>query len=191
MGLERAARVLSRVGVLVVAAPFAARAEGAPSIEARPMLGAMHTHNVAGLAVILGLILFATILSLVYLRERVGWMRKERALQDELTDLRGAHDRAEMLLHSERQVLVAWAGRGEPMIVGDPAFAQDLRNQDLRNPDLRNQELRGYEAWGQDPQGLRAARGTCSPSAPGSPLRTRSCSRRRWRPCASAAPASG
>ncbi|MEN3211485.1 PAS-domain containing protein [Methylorubrum populi] len=158
MGLERAARVLSRVGVLVVAAPFAARAEGAPSIEARPMLGAMHTHNVAGLAVILGLILFATILSLVYLRERVGWMRKERALQDELTDLRGAHDRAEMLLHSERQVLVAWAGRGEPMIVGDPAFAQDLRNQDLRNQDLRNQDLRnqdlrGYEAWGQDPQG--------------------------------------
>ncbi|MEQ4599161.1 MAG: two-component sensor histidine kinase, partial [Methylobacteriaceae bacterium] len=127
MGLERAARALSRVGVLVVAAPVAALAEGAPSIEARPMLGAMQTHNVAGLAVVLGLILFATILSLVYLRERVGWTRKERALQDELAHLRGAHDRAEMLLHSERQVLVAWAGRGEPSIVGDAGFAQDLR----------------------------------------------------------------
>ena len=122
------------------------------------MLGAMHTHNVAGLAVVLGLILFATILSLVYLRERVSWTRKERVYQDELAQLRGAHDRAEMLLHSERQVLVAWAGRGEPMIVGDPGFAQDLRNQDLRSQDLRNQDprnqdLRGYEAWGQDPHG--------------------------------------
>ncbi|CAO4181200.1 ATP-binding protein [Methylorubrum populi] len=130
MGLERAARVLSRVGVLVAVAPVAATAAGDPSAEMGPMLGSMHTHNVAGLAVILGLILFATILSLVYLRERVGWMRRERLLQDELTQLGGAHDRAEMLLHSERQVLVAWAGRGDPAVIGDAGFAQDLRSQD-------------------------------------------------------------
>ena len=163
MGLERAARVLSRVGVLIVAAPVAAFAEGAPSIEARPMLGAMQTHNVAGLAVVLGLILFATILSLVYLRERVSWTRKERVYQDELAQLRGAHDRAEMLLHSERQVLVAWAGRGEPSIVGDAGFAQDLR-QDLRSQDARGSQgnsrhLLTFGTWltPQDAQLLEAA----------------------------------
>ena len=142
MGLERAARALPRFGILAAAAPVAALAEGLPSIEARPMLGPMQTHNVAGLAVILGLVLFATILSLVYLRERVGWLRKERALQDELARLDGAHDQAEMLLHAERQVIVAWAGRGEPMIVGDAGFAQDLRNQDPRGQDA---SLRGPE----------------------------------------------
>ena len=164
MGLERAARVLSRVGVLVVAAPVAALAEGAPSIEAKPMLGAMQTHNVAGLAVVLGLILFATILSLVYLRERVSWTRKERVYQDELAQLRGAHDRAEMLLHSERQVLVAWAGRGEPAIVGDAGFAQDLRGQDLRGQDARgiqggSRHLLTFGMWltPQDAQLLEAA----------------------------------
>ena len=145
MGLERAARALARVGVLVIAAPLAAAAEGAPSGGAGSMLGPMHTHNVAGLAVLIGLTVFATILSLLHMRERARWMRRERALQDALAGLSGAHDRAEMLLHSERQVLVTWTGRGEPAVEGDAGFAQDLRAAELRAGDLRAADLRGTQ----------------------------------------------
>ena len=164
MGLERAVRVLARAGALGVAGPVAAAAQGAPSSGAGSMLGPMHTHNAAGLAVLIGLTVFATILSLLHMRERARWMRRERELQSALAGLSGAHDRAEMLLHSERQVLVTWAGRGEPTVEGDAGFAQDLRAQDLRNPDLRGgqngaRRLLAFGSWlsAQDARLLDAA----------------------------------
>ena len=160
MGLERAVRGLARAGVLGVATPLAA-AEGAPSGGAGSMLGPMHTHNAAGLAVLIGLTVFATILSLLHMRERGRWMRRERALQDALGALSGAHDRAEMLLHSERQVLVTWAGRGEPAVEGDAGFAQDLRGgaSDPRGPQNGAKRLLAFGSWlaAQDAQLLDAA----------------------------------
>jgi nitrogen-specific signal transduction histidine kinase len=161
MGLERAARVLTRAGILGIAAPTAAAAEGAPSSGAGSMLGPMHTHNAAGLAVLIGLTVFATILSLLHMRERGRWMRRERALQDALAALSGAHDRAEMLLHSERQVLVTWAGRGEPAVEGDAGFAQDLRGgtADPRGAQNGAKRLLAFGTWlaAQDAQLLDAA----------------------------------
>ncbi|WP_342148297.1 sensor histidine kinase [Methylorubrum sp. SB2] len=161
MGLERTVRGLARAGVLWVAAPLAAAAEGAPSGGAGSMLGPMHTHNAAGLAVLIGLTVFATILSLLHMRERGRWMRRERALQDALSALSGAHDRAEMLLHSERQVLVTWAGRGEPVVEGDAGFAQDLRGgaPDPRGVQNGAKRLLAFGSWlaAQDAQLLDSA----------------------------------
>lgn len=82
-----------------------------------------HMHNATGLAVLIGLIVFATILSLLHLRERGRWTRRERELIADLDVLRGSSDLAEMLLNSERQVVVTWSGRGEPIIEGDLTLA--------------------------------------------------------------------
>ncbi|GJE57268.1 MULTISPECIES: sensor histidine kinase [Methylobacterium] len=128
MGVERAVRGLTRAGTLCVVfacAPDAAMAQDIGTPTGRPLMHAMPAHNVTVLAVVIGLIVFATILSLLYLHERSGWSRRERGLQAALADLQGAHDRAELLLHADSQVIVSWAGRGEPMIEGDAGFALD------------------------------------------------------------------
>jgi len=130
MRVERTVRVAMRAGALVVACAGAAGTalaqDGAPG-EARAPLGALHPHNATGLAVLIGLIVFATILSLLHLRERGRWTRREGDLLGELGALRGAHDRAEMLLNAERQIIVTWAGRGDPQIEGDTSLAHDVR----------------------------------------------------------------
>ncbi len=82
-----------------------------------------HTHNAAGLAILIGLTVFATILSLLHLRERSRWAKREGGLAAEVARLRGAHDLAELLLNAERQVVVTWAGRGDPTIEGDMTLA--------------------------------------------------------------------
>ena len=85
----------------------------------------LHMHNATGLAILIGLIIFATILSLLHLRERGRWTRRERELIADLDTLRSSEDRAEMLLGAERQVIVTWSGRGEPVIEGDLTLAFD------------------------------------------------------------------
>ncbi|WP_407519664.1 sensor histidine kinase [Methylobacterium oryzisoli] len=84
-----------------------------------------YVHNAMALALLIGLIVFATILSLLHIRERARWMRRERRLSADLSDLRGAHDRAALLLGSERQIIVTWSGRDEPQIEGDVSLAMD------------------------------------------------------------------
>ena len=79
-----------------------------------------------GLAVLLGLIMFTTTLAIGYVRERRAWQDREHALGRELASQRGAVERAELLMGSERQVVIAWGGAGgEPVIQGDPTIAGD------------------------------------------------------------------
>ncbi|KQP88555.1 PAS domain-containing sensor histidine kinase [Methylobacterium sp. Leaf113] len=121
MRVDRAARILLCVGSLVVAvAGTPARAAG-PGIDVSAVASGVgqYTHNAAGLAILIGLTVFATIVALLHMRERSRWTRRERDLVNELSALRESHDRAEMLLNAERQVLVTWSGRGTPTVEGD------------------------------------------------------------------------
>lgn len=121
MRVEKAARIVVCAGSLVVAIAGTPARAVEPGMDASAVAAGFgqHTHNAAGLAILIGLTVFATIVALLYMRERGGWARRERDLVDELSALRGAHDRAEMLLNAERQVLVTWSGRGAPTLEGD------------------------------------------------------------------------
>ncbi|OYW66723.1 MAG: two-component sensor histidine kinase [Bosea sp. 12-68-7] len=73
--------------------------------------------------VLAGLTVFAATTSLVYVRERARWHRRETALAGELEATRGQHDRLTALLASDPQVVVSWAGRHtEPVFEGDSGF---------------------------------------------------------------------
>jgi signal transduction histidine kinase len=58
------------------------------------------------------------------MRERREWARREHALRGELASLRTAQDRAELLMASERQLIISWNGRDrEARFEGDPTIA--------------------------------------------------------------------
>jgi signal transduction histidine kinase len=113
-----------------------------------------HTHNAAGLAIMIGLTVFATIVALLHMRERSRWARRERDLVAELSALRGAHDRAEMLLNAERQIIVTWSGRGAPALEGDLGLVDAKRSNGLDQTVLLD-----FPAWllGVDAEALNAA----------------------------------
>ena len=125
MGVDRAARRTAGAGVLFVAVtglPVPSLAAGADL----PGWGfGSHMHNVAAAAIFGGLVAFATIVALLYLSERSRWTRREREQAAALDALSGAHDRAEMLLAAERQIIVTWDGRSEPVVEGDVGLAFD------------------------------------------------------------------
>lgn len=114
--------VLSTAGGLALspcaaAEPIGAAAELLSSARLDP-------HNAVGFSLLTGLVIFATTTALLHLRERSRWGRRERTLVAEIDSLRGAHDRAEMLVGSERQLLITWSGRdAEPHFEGDASFA--------------------------------------------------------------------
>jgi signal transduction histidine kinase len=82
--------------------------------------------NAAAFALFMGSVAVATVAGLTLVRERRLWARRERRLTSEIMRLRGAEDRAELLMGSERQILISWSGRdGEPRFEGDPSIAGD------------------------------------------------------------------
>ncbi|MGU3536519.1 ATP-binding protein [Methylobacterium sp. A54F] len=125
MRVERTARLSGSAFALVVATAGPSGAWAAPVGDAGALGLGLQTHNLAGLAILIGLTVFATILSLLHLHERARWTRREREQAAALGALRGAHDRAEMLLAAERQVIVTWDGRTEPVVEGDPSLAAE------------------------------------------------------------------
>ena len=120
MRVGRAARLQVGVGILALFAASAALAEMQDTPAAH---SPREMHGVAGLAVFGGLVAFAVILALLYLYERARWSRREQDLVAALNLLRGAHDRAEMLLSTDRQVIITWNEHGEPVIEGDVGIA--------------------------------------------------------------------
>ncbi len=73
--------------------------------------------------VLAGLAVFAATTSLVYVRERARWYRREAALARELEASRGQQDRLSALLAADAQVVVSWNGRNaEPVFEGDSGF---------------------------------------------------------------------
>ena len=82
----------------------------------------LEPHSAMGFALFMGLVIFATTTALLHLRERGRWTRRERTLAAEIETLRAAHDRAEIMVAAERQLVVSWDGTGaEPIFEGDPS----------------------------------------------------------------------
>jgi signal transduction histidine kinase len=78
-------------------------------------------HEIAVLAVVLGLVLFAIVTSIMLLRTRLSAMQSRARSRDQIVALRNELDRANALLLSEPQVMVDWpAASDEPSIDGDP-----------------------------------------------------------------------
>ncbi|HMK70321.1 MAG TPA: PAS-domain containing protein [Xanthobacteraceae bacterium] len=80
-------------------------------------------HEIAALALIAGLLLFAVVTAIMLMRTRARLARSEASAHEEIAALRAGLDRANALLKSEPQVLVDWpAAADEPNIEGDPAI---------------------------------------------------------------------
>src|SRR5580658_7572423 len=115
------------VGATGATLPAAAHAEQQPSLALHELVlsaqDSIDRHEIAVLALVLGLILFTVVTAILLLRTRVRAARLESWSREEISALRSDLDRANALLLSEPQVLVDWpAASDEPSIDGDPAI---------------------------------------------------------------------
>jgi signal transduction histidine kinase len=120
-----AARFLTAI---FAAAPLPAGAAEQPSFALYELALSAHRsidrHEIAFLAVVLGVVLFAVVTAIMLVRVRVRATRLEAWSHDEIARLRDDVDRANALLRSEPQLVVDWpAGSDEPSIDGDLAVA--------------------------------------------------------------------
>ncbi|MBZ6077507.1 sensor histidine kinase [Microvirga puerhi] len=91
--------------------------------ELAALLHGWKLENAAYFGLFFGLVAFSTTTALLLLREQRRHARVERALRAEMLSLRGADDLANLLMGSERQLLVSWQGRdAEPRFEGDPSI---------------------------------------------------------------------
>ena len=80
-------------------------------------------HELAALALTLGILCFAVVTAILLVRTRQRLGDAEAAALDESIAARTAIDRAYALLMSEPQVLIAWAAASDdPEIIGDPSL---------------------------------------------------------------------
>src|SRR5262245_66247797 len=86
-------------------------------------LRSLEPHQIAALALILGVLCFAVVTAVLRLRTRAQLAEVEASARDEGLASKAAIDRAYALLLSDPQVLVAWsAAADEPEIIGDPTL---------------------------------------------------------------------
>src|SRR5215470_6238640 len=106
--------------------PHAARAEAIEpnALSASAMaLGAFEHHEIATLALTLGIMLFAVVTAIMLVRTRARAATAEASARGEIIALRAEADRLNTLLLAEPQVVVAWAAADdEPDIRGDATF---------------------------------------------------------------------
>lgn len=77
-------------------------------------------HNAVSFAFVAGSAIFCIVTALFHRIEMRRGAAREAALRSELAELRGAHDRAEVLIGAESQMVVSWEGRdAEPRFEGD------------------------------------------------------------------------
>src|SRR5262245_42730478 len=79
-------------------------------------------HEIAGLALTLGILCFAVVTAILLVRTRSRLAEVEASARDESIASKAAIDRAYALLLSEPQILVAWTAADEAEIIGDPAL---------------------------------------------------------------------
>jgi signal transduction histidine kinase len=130
-GLRAAAAAVVRATVLATLSPFEATAaqEAAPAFEGSTVdayisaLLLLDRHEVAALALTLGILCFAVITAIVLVRTRRRLAAVAASARDQAIASRSAIDRAYGLLLSEPQIIIAWpATADEPEIIGDPTF---------------------------------------------------------------------
>ena len=97
----------------------------APHAEETGGWGALvNPHSAIVNVVLIGIVMFATVLAILHIRERNLWAERERRLVAELAGMRASADRAELLTGAERQAIVEWRGPdGEAVCDGDPTIA--------------------------------------------------------------------
>src|ERR1700726_673456 len=84
-------------------------------------------HEIAGLALTLGILCFAVVTAIMLVRTRRRLAETEAAARDQAITLRARADRANALLQSEPQVVIAWSTTDEePEIIGDPGLVTDM-----------------------------------------------------------------
>jgi signal transduction histidine kinase len=77
-------------------------------------------HEIAALALTLGILLFAVVTAILLVRTRVRAGQAEISARDEIIELKAEVDRINVLLLSEPQIIVAWAAADDvPEIIGD------------------------------------------------------------------------
>ncbi|MGC1359158.1 MAG: PAS-domain containing protein [Xanthobacteraceae bacterium] len=121
---------------IAVGFPVVVRADEPPRLALHELvLGASHSigsHEVAALALLVGLLVFSVVTANMLLRARARWARLERSAQEHIAALRAELDRANALLASEPQIIVDWpAASDEPSIEGDPAIVGVSGSQDV------------------------------------------------------------
>jgi signal transduction histidine kinase len=88
-------------------------------------------HEIAGLALTLGILCFAVVTAIMLVRTRRRLADTEAAARDEAIALRARADRANALLQSEPQVVIAWSTTDEePELIGDPSLVTDMAAPD-------------------------------------------------------------
>ncbi|WP_406855893.1 PAS-domain containing protein [Alsobacter sp. KACC 23698] len=96
-------------------------------------------HGAVGLAVFMGLVVFATTTALIHLTQWRRWHEREAAIAAENGELRARNDRADILLAAEPQLVIAWGGHsGEPVIEGDLAVIGET---------LAARRVLGFGSW--------------------------------------------
>jgi signal transduction histidine kinase len=86
-------------------------------------LQALDRHEIAALALTLGLLCFSVLSAIALVRTRKRLAESETRSHDESVSLRAAVDRAYALLLTDPQLLVAWAAASdEPEVIGNPTL---------------------------------------------------------------------
>jgi signal transduction histidine kinase len=90
-------------------------------------LAQLHRHELAALALIVGVVSFAVVTAVGLVRTRSRAHRAAAADRAEIVRLREQVDRAQALLFSEPQVVIAWDARfEEPEVLGDPGIVNSV-----------------------------------------------------------------
>lgn len=96
-------------------------------------------HEIAGLALLLGVLVFAVMTAIMLVRTRTRAATTEIASRQEIAALQSDVDRLATLLMSDPQILVVWmAGVGEPEIIGEA---------ELVAPSLASSQLLAFGTW--------------------------------------------
>ena len=114
------------LAAIICIAPFPAAAAEQPALALQELVLTAHRsidqHQIAFLALVFGVVLFAVVTAVMLVRARTRATRLEAWSRDEIARLRDELDRANAVILSEPQVVVDWpAGSDAPSIEGDLA----------------------------------------------------------------------
>jgi len=85
------------------------------------LTGLTEPHLAVSFAFVAGSAIFVLTTAVFYRMELRNWRAREAGMRAELAELSSAHDRAEILIGAESQIVVSWESRdAQPRIEGDP-----------------------------------------------------------------------
>src|SRR5579872_6843079 len=144
---ERAA-MAATVSSVTASAAHAAAPSGIGTVQAyMEAIAQLDSHEIVALALTLGILFFAIVTAILLVRTRRRLIEIEQTARDQTLALRTRADRANALLQSEPQVVIAWSTtEEEPEIIGDPAVLTETGDQLLEfNRWLDGEQARAIE----------------------------------------------